>query len=158
NCCATLLDRRERAPHMTLDTVKPPEAEARLGDLRSEHDPEARSAVLAERDRLAAALAELPPRLRAVVVLRDIYDLPHDAIASELGITATTSKVRLHRARRQLRDRLFPEKTRIAEPAPVTGIADPAPVTGIDVTGDARVIEPARIDEAAADPGIARAM
>ena len=29
----------------------------------------------------------LPPKLRAVVVLRDVYDLPHEAIAAELGIS-----------------------------------------------------------------------
>ena len=57
---------------------------------------------------MTAALEELPPRLRAVVVLRDVYDLPHDAIATELGISESAAKVRLHRARRRLRGRLFP--------------------------------------------------
>ena len=60
------------------------------------------------RDRLTDALEELPPRLRAVVVLRDVYDLPHDAIAAELGISESAAKVRLHRARHKLRERLFP--------------------------------------------------
>ena len=55
------------------------------------------------RDRLTGALADLPPKLRAVVVLRDVYDLPHEAIAAELGISETAAKVRLHRARRELR-------------------------------------------------------
>jgi RNA polymerase sigma-70 factor (ECF subfamily) len=43
-----------------------------------------------------------------VVILRDIYDLPHDAIAAELGISESAAKVRLHRARRKLRDEVFP--------------------------------------------------
>ena len=43
-----------------------------------------------------------------VVVLRDVYDLPHEAIARELGISQTAAKVRLHRARRRLREQLFP--------------------------------------------------
>ena len=60
------------------------------------------------RDRVEGALAELPPRLRAVVVLRDVYDLPHEAIAAELGISESAAKVRLHRARRKLREELFP--------------------------------------------------
>jgi RNA polymerase sigma-70 factor (ECF subfamily) len=51
---------------------------------------------------------ELPPRLRAVVVLRDVHDLPHEAIAEELGISVSAAKVRLHRARRRLRARVFP--------------------------------------------------
>ena len=53
------------------------------------------------------ALRTLPPRLRAVIVLRDIYDLPHEAIAAELGISESAAKVRLHRARRKLRDDVF---------------------------------------------------
>ena len=44
--------------------------------------------------------AGCPPQLRAVVVLRDVYDLPHEAIAAELGISVSAAKVRLHRARR----------------------------------------------------------
>jgi len=41
-------------------------------------------------------------------VLRDVYDLTHEAIAAELGISETAAKVRLHRARRRLREQLFP--------------------------------------------------
>jgi hypothetical protein len=40
-------------------------------------------------------------------VLHDVYDLDHEAIATELGISRTASKVRLHRARRKLHDLLF---------------------------------------------------
>ena len=72
-------------------------------------DPEA--ALEAGRHRATgsqAALRRLPPRLRAVVVLRDVYDLPHEAIAAELGITESAAKVRLHRARRKLRADLLP--------------------------------------------------
>ena len=52
----------------------------------------------------------LPPKLRAVVVLRDVYDMPHEAIAAELGISESAAKVRLHRARNKLRDQLFPRR------------------------------------------------
>ena len=48
-----------------------------------------------------------PTTMRMVVVLRDVYDLPHEAIARELGISQTAAKVRLHRARRRLREQLF---------------------------------------------------
>ena len=47
---------------------------------------------------IARAVDELPPKLRAVVVLRDVYGLPHEAIAEELGISLSAAKVRLHRA------------------------------------------------------------
>jgi RNA polymerase sigma-70 factor (ECF subfamily) len=45
-----------------------------------------------------------------VVVLRDVYDLPHEDIAAELGISESAAKVRLHRARRKLREGLFPQR------------------------------------------------
>ena len=49
------------------------------------------------------------PKLGSVVVLKDVYDLSHEAIADELGITVAAAKVRLHRGRRKLRDVLYEE-------------------------------------------------
>jgi len=102
NCAATSLGRRSRHRHDELAE------DALLYDEHPDHDPQLRSDTGVLRDRLIVALAELPPRLRVVVVLHDIYDLPHEAIAAELGISETAAKVRLHRARRRLRERLLP--------------------------------------------------
>ena len=102
NCASTLLARRSKGNHEELT------ADDHVADLRPEVDPEAMAEAGYVRDRMTAALAELPPRLRAVVVLRDVYDLPHQAIAAELVISQEAAKVRLHRARRKLRERLFP--------------------------------------------------
>ena len=101
NCAATQLARRNRHRHDDLDDVD-------MTDSRPEVDPEARADAAILRHRLQDALEDLPPRLRAVVVLRDVYDLPHEAIAAELGISEAAAKVRLHRARRRLRESLFP--------------------------------------------------
>ena len=49
-------------------------------------------------------VAQLPPSLRDVVVLRVIYDYTHAEIAAHLGITATASEVRHCRAVRRLRE------------------------------------------------------
>jgi RNA polymerase sigma-70 factor (ECF subfamily) len=102
NCASTQLGRRSRHRHEDLDDDAP------LADERPEIDPELRASAESDRERVSAALLALPPRLRAVVVLRDVYDLPHEAIAEELGISEAAAKVRLHRARRKLRERLFP--------------------------------------------------
>lgn len=102
NCAATHLGRRLRHRH---DELAGDEA---VVDTSPAHDPVAVAESGALRQRLTAELAELPPRLRAVVVLRDVYDLPHEAIAAELGISVAAAKVRLHRARKHLRERLFP--------------------------------------------------
>lgn len=55
---------------------------------------------------LSAAIAELPETLRSVFVLRDIEGLSTAETAEVLGLTETNVKVRLHRARLALRERL----------------------------------------------------
>ena len=102
NCANTALAKRKRHRHEDIDD------QIAIFDDRPESDPEERADAALLRDRVSAALTHLPPKLRAVVVLRDVYDLPHEQIAEELGISETAAKVRLHRARRQLRERLFP--------------------------------------------------
>lgn len=61
------------------------------------------------RGRLRRAVAELPDPQRAVVVLKDIYGWSHAEVAKTLDISVTAAKVRLHRARRRLRDMLWKE-------------------------------------------------
>ncbi|MBW3537617.1 MAG: sigma-70 family RNA polymerase sigma factor [Actinobacteria bacterium] len=105
NCASTHRGRQAKHRHDELTEATP------LEDLRREVDPEGRAEDSLDRDRVSAALSELPDTLRRVVVLRDIYDLPHEAIAEELGISEGAAKVRLHRARNKLRERLFPLRT-----------------------------------------------
>jgi RNA polymerase sigma-70 factor (ECF subfamily) len=111
NCAATYLGKRTKARHEDLDEQAP------VADERPEVDPSLRADLADERRVLTEALSHLPPDMRAVVVLRDVYDLPHEAIAAELGITEGAAKVRLHRARRKLRERLFPLRGDGAEEA-----------------------------------------
>lgn len=104
NCAATHLGRKRRHDHTELvdDAVvdeaphRSPELRVEAGDLRR---------------RLDLAISRLPEALRAVVVLRDVYELTHEDIASELAITESAAKVRLHRARRRLRLDLFGDGT-----------------------------------------------
>jgi RNA polymerase sigma-70 factor, ECF subfamily len=103
NCAANLLAKRARTrTELLLDDVQ-------IVDIHADHDPEGRVAGEDERVRVAGALAGLPWRLRQVIVLRDIYDLPHRSIANELGITEAAAKVRLHRARVRMREVLAGE-------------------------------------------------
>jgi RNA polymerase sigma-70 factor, ECF subfamily len=100
NCSSNLLAKRARTRTETLSEDEP------VVDADPDSDPEGRMVGEDERVRIAAALARLPWRLRQVIVLRDIYDLPHGAIADELDISEAAAKVRLHRARRRLREML----------------------------------------------------
>jgi len=103
NCASTFITTRRRHRHDEMAD------ESQVPDVRAQSDLENAPANSELRDQLEWALAQLPPRLRAVVVLRDVYDLPHEAIAAELGITVSAAKVRLHRARAKLRSLLYPE-------------------------------------------------
>jgi RNA polymerase sigma-70 factor (ECF subfamily) len=103
NCSSTLVAKRRRTSHVELDD------DVEVVELRAEADPETAAGTAEDRQRLVEALAELPDQMRMVVVLRDVYDLPHEDIARELGISQTAAKVRLHRARRRLREQLFPQ-------------------------------------------------
>jgi RNA polymerase sigma-70 factor (ECF subfamily) len=79
-----------------------PVAEARL--LRAE-----------EREVLQAALAELPLRLRAPLVLAAVEDWAYQDIARLLGCREGTVKSRIHRGRERLRARLQPYRSGLPE-------------------------------------------
>lgn len=111
NCAATALGKRSKHRHEVLEDSDP------IADERPAADPAQQADATALRDRLTVALEALPPKLRQVVVLRDIYDLPHEAIAAELGISETAAKVRLHRARKKLREDLFSRRVEEAADA-----------------------------------------
>lgn len=124
NCASNLVARRRKSEHDALpDDVT---------DERLDHDPHAHAEAADLRAGIVAALSKLPTKLREVVVLRDVYDLPHEAIAGALGITESAAKVRLHRARRKLRDELFATDlidTQVAAPrgpAPAAGTGEGA--------------------------------
>ncbi len=103
NAAATHTRKRKRHATESLEVVAEPV------DTHAEAQPEASTESADSLQRIAAALDELPPKLRSLVVLKDVYGLPHDAIAEELGISVPAAKVRLHRARKKLRDRLYEE-------------------------------------------------
>lgn len=107
NTSASMTQRRSRQRADSLDDTE-------VIDDRPFVNPEASSEASALHERLSAAVAQLPPKLRAVVVLKDIYDLSHEDIAEELGISEAAAKVRLHRARKRLRDVLFEERGNVA--------------------------------------------
>jgi RNA polymerase sigma-70 factor (ECF subfamily) len=102
NCASTQMGKGAKHRHDELDD------DVVIVDLSPQADPAGRAEQSAVRSHLVDAIDALHDGLRAVVVLRDVYDLPHEAIAAELGISETAAKVRLHRARRRLREVLDP--------------------------------------------------
>jgi RNA polymerase sigma-70 factor (ECF subfamily) len=74
------------------------------GDWSAQIDDPALQSEL--RDVLASAIDELPANHRAVIVLHDVEGLSMAEVADVLGITVASAKVRAHRARLRLRQRL----------------------------------------------------
>jgi RNA polymerase sigma-70 factor (ECF subfamily) len=65
--------------------------------------PERRLLSLEARDRLKAALAQLPERQRVIVGLRDIEGHSAEEVCQLLGLSAENQRVLLHRGRSRLR-------------------------------------------------------
>jgi RNA polymerase sigma-70 factor (ECF subfamily) len=76
------------------------------------HPDEASSALVASgsRERLIAALAQLSPVQRSVVLLADLEDWSHERIAASLGCSILMSRRHLSDARRRLRALLAPRE------------------------------------------------
>jgi len=87
----------------------------RFGDLPREPSDEPARSGSSERpddralDRvtLERALRKLPDAMRTVVLLKDVYGLSCREIGKGLGVSEGAVKVRLHRARRRLKEALF---------------------------------------------------
>lgn len=85
------LGQGQEMPRQLVDWGRSPESHALNAELR---------------DVMEQAVSELPESLRVVFLLRDVEGLSTAETAEALGITESAAKVRLHRARLQLRERL----------------------------------------------------
>jgi RNA polymerase sigma-70 factor (ECF subfamily) len=97
--CLRLIEGRRRAP-VGLGGAEDLLASALV-------DPEQTIVGQRRGELLAAALADLDPLHREVILLRDIRELSAPEAAAELGISLEALKSRLHRARVRLRDRVL---------------------------------------------------
>ena len=82
------------------DILRRRRLEQRFGRLRRDETSELQA------DELGDALAALPPKRRAAVVLRYYAGLPEREIAEVLGVRPGTVKSMLHRALAQLREEI----------------------------------------------------
>jgi RNA polymerase sigma-70 factor (ECF subfamily) len=98
NTAYTYVQRRKRHRTANIEDVEEPV------EMRLDAQPAAAAESAAGLAELAEAVDQLPDTLRQIVILKDVYGLPHDDIAQELGISVAAAKVRLHRGRKKLRD------------------------------------------------------
>ncbi len=99
NTAWTHRDKQKRLRHDPLDTMhREPEA--------TSLDPVRAGESVSASPHIEEALLDLTTSVRAVVVLKDVYDWTHTEISEYLNISVTAAKVRLHRGRKQLRSAL----------------------------------------------------
>jgi RNA polymerase sigma-70 factor (ECF subfamily) len=120
NACLRILERRPRrlvpyevGPAAELGTPPLPPADLPwlqpYPDLLLDESPEPGDAVVArETIELAflAAIQHLPPRQRAVLILRDVLDWPADETATVLEMSVAAANSALQRARATMKERL----------------------------------------------------
>lgn len=94
---------------------------ARIATLRPERDDASDQHELP--DELRKALASLSPADREVLLLVAWDDLDHSQAAAAMGWSNTNFRLRLHRARKRLRQRL----SKIDEPFPRSSLTTPTP-------------------------------
>jgi len=95
NCALTYLRRKGRFGVLIRDE-DPPELPT----------PDRAQELAVQRDDLARGLAALPEGQRVTLLLKDVYGLSVREIATELGIEEGAVKVRVHRARKRLKELL----------------------------------------------------
>ena len=93
---------REKRNRVRLDPIESLPADPEAASL----SPEKAGEAAAVNPSIEEALMGLSSSIRSVVVLKDIYDWSHTEIADHLDISVTAAKVRLHRGRKELRQRL----------------------------------------------------
>jgi RNA polymerase sigma-70 factor (ECF subfamily) len=85
---------------------------ARFGDVLDDPEdvvqlPDEASPDPVDRDEIQRALFVLPVAQRAVLVMRDAYGFSIAEIAEDLGLSEGAVKVRIHRARRRLKELVY---------------------------------------------------
>ena len=104
NCAMSHLRRRGRFGDVFKDDEQP-----------ETPTPDRAQEITVQRDDLARGLATLPAGQRSVLLLKDVYGLSVREIAQEVGIEEGAVKVRLHRARKRLKEMLEEEDRRAGE-------------------------------------------
>jgi RNA polymerase sigma-70 factor (ECF subfamily) len=114
NASLMVLRARNRHPEVAINDVEPMELSDAIGQAAQERSPredwsqrpdeEFQSAEL--RRRIEIAVDSLPRDLRAIFLLRDVWDMSTEDSAAKLRVSIPAAKTRLHRARRELRESL----------------------------------------------------
>jgi RNA polymerase sigma-70 factor (ECF subfamily) len=76
-------------------------------ELLARPEPQAGPGEAPAHDEIVDALRSLPDGQRAVVVLKDVYGFTCEEIGEQMGVSTGAVKLRLHRARRRMKEQLY---------------------------------------------------
>jgi len=101
NICIDEKRKRDRSRTVSIDDVNPTSFQF---DQQGQHlkDPSQISLHLEDRILLEAAIAKLPDKYRAAIILCYFQELPYQEIADILGLSLNLVKVRIFRAKKHL--------------------------------------------------------
>jgi len=103
-------DRKRYVLMAPQDIVQAEASAERMHDLMASglQGPDAQTSRRERKDLVRRAMRELPPHYEEVICLRDLDEQTTAETAGQIGITEVNVRVRLHRARKMLRDLLAP--------------------------------------------------
>lgn len=118
NRCWRNRRRHSYTKSVALEDLMPNDAELAELLAAATESPEEQTLHQENHQMVHAAVLELPPQYRMVIVLHDMEELDTDEVAAVLGIKPGTVRVRLHRARLLLRQEMDEKLRGLREKAP----------------------------------------
>jgi len=106
NLCIDHLRKAKRIAYSLDQEIDSREGSYRREVAGKEPDPSARTLAGEQMAMLNEAVAELPEHYRSILLLRHQEDLSYEEIARVLDLPIGTVKIRIHRARQQIKRRL----------------------------------------------------
>jgi RNA polymerase sigma-70 factor (ECF subfamily) len=100
------LRKRKQTPASSLEELSPSARETVGSTEQCEHETSLGGVRVELRERLEAAVENLPEEYRAIFVLRDVDGLSNQEVSDMLGLSLAAVKSRLHRSRLILRKTL----------------------------------------------------
>lgn len=107
---------RQRDRFVSLDALLERNGDtAEPADTRSYYDPLSEISEREMSERFTRALEELPPNYREVFVLYHLQNMSYEDISAVTGDSIGSLKVRAHRARKLIKEALFPSETSVTD-------------------------------------------
>ncbi len=98
--------KKELAFSTLIDSSNPDNAE--LEQIETGLNPEEQTINSEAQYRILCAIQKLPPKIKDVIIMREIHDLTYEDIASSMDVPMNSVKVYLHRGRKLLFEYLKP--------------------------------------------------